>query len=202
MEQPGTDTLGGTQPDAAGASDERLLSAFIKGDETMFSELVHRYEKPLYAFISRITGETADASDLFQETFMRVCQHAGSFRSDSSFKTWLYAIAANLCRSRLRKRRREPMLSIEDAPALSTGSRGASSGPECEEIGRHVAAAVRGLPPEQREVVVMRVYEEMSYAEIADALERPLGTVKSQMHSSVTKLRGSLRDIAKAYGIA
>ena len=202
MEQPGIDTLGGTQPDATGASDERLLSAFIEGDETMFSELVHRYEKPLYAFISRIIGETGDASDLFQETFVRVYQNAGSFRSESRFKTWLYAIAANLCRSRIRKQRREASVSIEDAARLSASRPGPPGALDAKEIGRRVAGAVRELPLEQGEVVVLRVYEEMSYAEIADALERPLGTVKSQMRRAVTKLRGSLRDIAKAYGIA
>ena len=202
MEQPGTDILSGRSADATRASDERLLSAFLEGDETMFSALVHRYEQPLHAFICRVTGEPADAADLFQETFVRVYQKAGTFRSDSSLKTWLYSIAVNLCRSQMRKRRGELHVPIEAGRGVAVHSRPGPNGLEAEEIGSRVAAAVKRLPLEQREVFVLRVYDEMTYGDISAALERPLGTVKSQMRSALAKLRGDLRDIARAYGVA
>ena len=203
MSQAGTDTFGGVQS-AIRASDEEILSTFLKGDEAMFTELVRRYEKPLYAFICRMTGDEADASDLFQETFVRVYRSAGSFRRDSRFKTWLYAIAANLCRSRLRKDRGEVTLSLDAGDAareLSSPGEPGPNGLESEEIGRHVTAAVKELPSEQREVVLLRVYDEMSYAEIATTLGRPLGTVKTQMRLAVQRLRGRLHGIAQAYGM-
>ncbi len=185
--------------------DEEILSAFLKGDEAMFTELVRRYEKPLYAFLCRMTDSPADAPDLFQETFVRVYRNAGSFRRDSGFKTWLYAIAANLCRSRLRKGRGEATISLDAgdfAWKLSSADAPRPNGLESEEIGRHVAAAVKELPGEQREVFLLRVYDEMSYAEIATALGRPLGTVKTQMRLAVQRLRGKLHGMAQAYGMA
>jgi len=203
MNQAGIDTFGGVQS-AARAPDEEILSTFLKGDETMFAELVRRYEKPLYAFLCRMTGDPADAPDLFQETFVRVYRSAGSFRRDSRFKTWLYAIASNLCRSRLRKGRGEETLSLDTgdfAWELASADAPGQSGLESEEIGRHVAAAVKELPGEQREVFLLRVYDEMSYAEIATTLGRPLGTVKTQMRIAVQRLRGRLHGIAQAYGM-
>jgi RNA polymerase sigma-70 factor (ECF subfamily) len=204
MNQAGIDTFGGVQS-AVRAPDEEILSTFLKGDETMFAELVRRYEKPLYAFLCRMTDDPADAPDLFQETFVRVYRSAGSFQQDSRFKTWLYAIAANLCRSRLRKARGEATLSLDTGDFawefLSADAPG-PNGLESEEIGRHVAAAVKELPSEQREVFLLRVYDEMSYAEIATTLVRPLGTVKTQMRLAVQRLRGRLHGIGQAYGMA
>ena len=179
-------------------SDEELLAAFLRGEEAMFAELVRRYEEPLHAFICRLTGEPAEAPDLFQETFIRVFQHAATFRGESRFKTWLYAIAANVCRSH-RKRGRESFSAAEKTPVpFSHGTNGAA---EAKEIGQRIGQAVGALPLEQREVFVLKVYDELSYAEIARAVGRPLGTVKSQMRLALGKLRAELRQIAEAYGV-
>jgi len=183
-------------------SDEQLLAAFLRGEDTMFAEIVRRYEAPLHAFICRLTGDAGEAPDLFQETFIRVAQHAGSFRAESRFKTWLYAIAANVCRSHLRQAKRRQSLSadaVPDEPDRGPGPNGAAAS---REIGQRIATAVGALPVEQREVFILKAYDELSYPEIARALGRPLGTVKSQMRLALTKLRVELREIAEAYGVA
>jgi len=179
------------------ASDERLLEGFLGGDEAMFNELIQRHERPLYAFICRFVGDPGDAADLFQETFTRVVRHGGSFRGASRFRTWLYAIAANLCRSHLRKARRARDSARVDPTLHPDPSAGPGNLVASREIGERVALAVQRLPGEQREVVVLRVYDDMSYREIAEVVERPLGTVKSQMRLALGKLRSDLRAIAQ-----
>jgi RNA polymerase sigma-70 factor (ECF subfamily) len=186
----------------ANASDEGLLSGFLSGDATMFSTLVHRYEKPLFSFICRLSGNEAEAADIFQETFVRAYRHANQFRSGSTFKTWLYAIATNTWRYRLRQHRAQPVVALDPDPQIADPAPEPAGRLQAQEIGTRIADAVKQLPVQQREVFVLRQYEEMGYQEIAAALGRPLSTVKSQMRLAVMKLRGDLRSIAKVYGLA
>ena len=182
-------------------SDEELLAAFLRGEEAMFAELVRRYEEPLHAFICRLTAEPGEAPDLFQETFVRVVEHAGTFRGESRFKTWLYAIAANVCRSHVRKQMRRRPQSTGEAPEQPDLAPGPNGAAQATEIGQRIAAAVGTLPHDQREVFVLRAYDEMTYSQIAEALGRPLGTVKTQMRAALQKLRKELHSIAEAYGV-
>jgi len=175
--------------------DEELLAGFMSGDQAMFESLVCRYEKPLYAFLCRMTGDETEAEDLFQETFVRVCRHGDTFEGRGSFKSWLYAIAANACRSHLatRKVRRtgdQPAVEPVDPAPQPAASLAAS------EAGERVKLAVAALPAEQREVLVLKVYQDLSYPEIARALDRPIGTVKSQMRYGIQKLRVILHGVA------
>jgi len=184
------------------APDEELLSAFLSGEDTMFGELVRRYEQPLHAFICRLSGRPSAAPDLFQETFMRAFENAGSFRGTSSFRTWLYAIAANVCRSHQRKAQRDRHVSTETGAERADGSPGPDADAASRDVAARIARAVGELPDQQREVFVLRVYEEMGYPQIAEAVGRPLGTVKSQMRLALSKLRGQLRELADAYDLA
>lgn len=183
------------------ASDEALLAGYLNGSESMFAELVHRYERPLHGFICRLTGEPGVAADLFQETFVRVVAKGDTFRGRSRFKTWLYAIAANLCRSHLRKTTRRGTVTMADPPAQVDEGLGPDDHARDREVGERIAAAVAELPVVQREVFVLKAYEQLKYDEIARALGRPLGTVKTQMRAALHKLRRELRSIAEAYGV-
>ena len=97
-------------------TDEELMRRAAHGDEDAFALLVRRYESPLYGYLRRMLGNGADAEDAFQETFLRVHQHRSRYRQGAPFRPWLYQIATNLCRDRLRSRRRHPQVSL-DAPA-------------------------------------------------------------------------------------
>ena len=186
---------------ATDVSDGQLLADFVGGDATMLAELVRRYEGPLYSFICRMRGSPDEASDLFQETFMRVCRHAETFRGDSSFKTWLYSIAANLCRSRLRSVRHERSRVSPLDDDVVDASPGPDRSAQSDEIGKRIGLAVKELPDDQREVIILRVYDRMSYREVAEVVGRPLGTVKSQMQRALGRLRTTLREVAEAHGV-
>jgi RNA polymerase sigma-70 factor (ECF subfamily) len=197
------------EPKAAGpaapagqeTSDEELLSAFLRGEREMFTALVQRYERPLYGYLCRLTGSAEEADDVFQETFLQVWRKADSFRGASTFRTWLYAVAINVSRSRARRRRGRP-----DAGPFPAEQANGAAGPDgqaqAREVGRLIAGAVGRLPAEQREVFVLRAYEEMTYPEIADSVGRPLGTVKSQMRLALARLQRDLTELGRAWDIA
>lgn len=187
--------------------DEELMAQAQGGDQEAFALLVHRYEKPLFSFLRRMTGNTADAEDVFQDTFLRVHLHRDQFRSGSPFRPWLYRIAANLSVDRLRRRKRWWWFSL-DAPSgdnpegLSLGdtlaARGAhaDTGARTDETARALEQALAALPAKHRTVFLMARYEDLSYEEIAQALEIPLGTVKSRLNTAVQRLRDAMKEFS------
>ena len=196
-EKAGPPAPGPSQP-----SDEQALAAYLRGDKAMVAELVRRYERPLFGLLIRLTGRPADAADLFQETFLRVMQHADSFAGESRFKTWLYSVAINVSRMHRRGALRHPAEPLDAAPPPAVRDPGPDGGAERSEIGARVAEAVERLPEAQREVLVMKVYDDMNYREIAAALGRPVSTVKSQMRLALERLRGVLHGLGRDYGAA
>ncbi|MBS3762076.1 MAG: sigma-70 family RNA polymerase sigma factor [Planctomycetes bacterium] len=183
-------------------SDKDLLLGFIEGDMTMFETMVRRYEKPLHGLLYKLTGNRTVAADLFQETFMRVFQKAESFRGNSSFKTWLYTIATNLCRSHWRKKASRDSRPLNGSPEPRSTDPSPSRQVESGEIGERIEEAVSELPAEQKEVFILKIYHEMTYAEIADTVQIPPGTVKSRMRLALQKLRKQLEDIAEAHDVS
>jgi len=198
-----SDGAGAAAPGKRQPTDEEALAAYRLGDQTMMAELIRRYERPLYAFLSRLTGRPDEAADLFQETFLRAVAHADSFAGRSRFKTWLYSIAVNCCRAQGRRAGRGlEVTGREDVQPPANGSPGPDGLTEQEEVGRRIAEAVSRLPEPQKEVFLLRAYEEMDYHEIASSLGRPVGTVKSQMRLALGKMRGFLHDLGQVYGLA
>jgi RNA polymerase sigma-70 factor (ECF subfamily) len=185
-------------------SDEALIREFLRGEQAMFETLVRRYEAPLGNFIYRYLGDAARTEEIFQEVFLRVYTRAAQFRSEGRFRSWLYAIAANLCRDELRRRPRSSV-------SLNGQTTGEGNSPlkervpapvpapdevaEQRELGRLIRAAVDTLPETQREVFLLYEYQGLSYREIAEALDRPLGTIKSQMHHALKHLRRKLEKL-------
>ena len=189
----------------SGASDESLVAESVEGSEQAFETIVRRYETPLMNFLFRYLHDTQEAQEVFQETFIRVYTKAGSFDPKRKFKTWLYTIAVNLARTSLKRRRSSPLLAREDTSGggqdkiVLEGEAPEQYSPEStqrkREIGEMVKEAVSSLPLRQREVFVLFQYQELSYAEIASILGRPLGTIKSQMHYAVLALREKLKEV-------
>jgi RNA polymerase sigma-70 factor (ECF subfamily) len=187
------------------ASDEKLMELFLEGDRKAFEELVHRYETQLVNFLYRYLSDTGEAEEAFQETFIRVYTKAESFDREKKFKTWLYTIAINLARTALKRRRAAPLLAREQESqeaqdrTVLEGQAAAGDSPErtqeSTETGELIKRAVMSLPQKQREVFVLCQYQGLSHAEIASILDRPVGTIKSQMHYAVVALREKLREV-------
>ncbi len=174
------------------ATDEALIKKFRAGDRGAFAQLVSKYERPLVNFLYRMTGDAGRAEELFQESFLRVFKHAGRFDTSRKFKTWLYTIASNLARNELRRRGKE--LPLTGVPA-STGP-GPQEKLESKEVEESVRGAVALLPEDQRLVLTMRIYQELTYEEIGEILGCSTGTAKSRMFYAMEKLRRHLEYLA------
>jgi len=181
-------------------SDEELVLALRDGDTDSLGVLVSRWQEPLYRFTVRILSRPDDARDVCQETFLRVLRQCGRFREGARFSTWMYQIALNLCRDQMRRHRRwrwTPLVEAspgEDAPA---GHEEIVRDTPADEAARQerrelVARALADLPPDQREVLVMKEFEGMKFREIAEILGCPESTVKSRMYYGLTGLRNAL----------
>lgn len=195
----------GRQPlevhDLASVSDEDLVLALGAGDTHSLGVLVARWERPLYSFAYRLLTKREDARDVCQETFLRVLKKADRFKKGARFSTWMYQIALNLCRDHMRKKRRWGLL-IADTPAPGTNeatdldrfasSDDPSAGVERREHREIVSRALSRIPPEQREVLILKEFEGLRFREIADILGCPESTVKSRMYYGLSGLRTAL----------
>jgi len=168
--------------------DEWLMAQVAAGRRDHLEPLVRRYACPLLTFIRRMLGDHHRAEEVFQEVFLSVWCKRHLYEFPRSFKSWLYAIAVNACHAA----QRSPAVRCAglEEPELAVA---ASPTPEDQVIAAEtallVSAAVAQLPAQQRAVVVLRVWQGLSYAEIADIVERSEGTVRSHMHHGLNGLR-------------
>lgn len=171
-------------------SDEELLRGFSGGQREALSLLAERFERPLLNLACAMLGSPELAVDAVQETWLRVIRHAGSFNGRSGVKTWLYRIAINQCRSQLSARPSgEPAEreGEERAPALNPAEEAARRD-EAERLKR----AVERLSAPLREAVLLCYTHGLTHEEAAEAMDVPVGTVKSRVHAALEKLRSDL----------
>ncbi len=184
-------------------TDEQLVGALRAGDRESLGVLIDRWEQPLYRFVYRMVPRPEDASDVCQETFLRVFRKADRFRDGSRFSTWMYQIALNLCRDQARKRQRWSRILApapaprDDDPATDrleafAGDDDPAVEAEERERRRALRRALKRIPAEQREVLVMKEYQGMKFREIAEILGCPESTVKSRMYYGLKGLRDQL----------
>ncbi len=172
--------------------DEQRLIALVKdGDEAAFNELVCIYKDKIVNFIHQLTGDYQKAVDLSQETFLRVYFKADRYRPIAPLSSWIYAIAANLAKTEIKRRRRANIVSIAELPPtvdISTPSgEAADSG-----LASNLRRALDGLNPRYRIPVVLKDVEGYSQEEIALIIKRPVGTVKARISRGRAMLRKTL----------
>lgn len=167
------------------------------GDEASFAALVEAYQTPIYNLCYRMLGEAGEAEDAAQETFLRAYSQLASYDPSRPFKTWLFSIANHHCIDRLRKRRLT-WLSLEDDLPPHPALQEQAPGPEDASVRREQTEALQALlarlAPDDRSVVVMRYWYDLSYEEIADATRTTVSAVKSRLH----RARGSLGEMLAA----
>jgi RNA polymerase sigma-70 factor, ECF subfamily len=175
-------------------SDSEVVRQIRSGDDNAFDELMRRYEHPVVNFVYRILGNVEDADDVAQEVFVRVYQNLDTYRPETKFSTWLFALARNAAIDRVRWRERHPTESIESGPELTTSST-SSHDAETREVGEQIAAAVAKLPEDQRTALVLAEYHGLSYAEIAGVMHCSEKSVESRLYRAKQTLRSWLRHL-------
>ncbi|MFO1462747.1 MAG: RNA polymerase sigma factor [bacterium] len=167
--------------------DRRDIDAVLAGDLAAFNRLVQRYQRPIYYLALRMLRVPEDADDVTQKTFVKAFRALGGFRFESSFKTWLSAIAINLCRTELMRAKR-PMDELpENLPDRGHEERRVEEERAFQRA--HLEAALERLPPRQKEVVTLRIYQELPFKEIAKALNSTETAVKVNFHHAMKSLR-------------
>ena len=167
-----------------------------RGDEAAFGQLMARWELPVKAVIARLVFNASEAEDLAQETFVRLWQQRERFREGAAFRPWVFAIAVNLARNRLRWWRRRPTVQLEAWTETAPAGPGAGSGTaglEQTERSAAVRDAIAALPAELREAVVLFEYEPLSQQEIALAVGATPKAVETRIYRAREKLRVALK---------
>jgi len=186
-------------PDPAPPSsdtDTLLVQRTLAGDQRAFEMLVVKYQRRVERLIGRMVRDTDLVQDIAQETFIRAYRALGQFRGEAQFYTWLYRIAVNTAKKQLMELKRDPLVLMS---AMSSGDDDETSGLEHElnaqvadaetpeavlaskEIAEAVNAAMEALPKELGQAITLREIEGLSYEEIAQALDCPIGTVRSRI---------------------
>jgi RNA polymerase sigma-70 factor (ECF subfamily) len=187
------------------ADDSRLISGCRQGREEDYRQLLSRYEGYIYSLCYRLLGHREDALEMSQEAMLKVVTNLGSYQLNRPFKPWLRKVVVNVCLNFLRQRQ-TATLSLdrtmeEDLPLEGLLAAGSESDPtsraEWLDTRNTLQQALKGLPPPLRLVLVLRHQEGMSYQEIADVMQLPLGTVKTNLFRARRLLRRILQD---AYG--
>jgi RNA polymerase sigma-70 factor (ECF subfamily) len=173
--------------------DEWLMAQAALGQRDALEPLVRRYAGPLVGFIRRLVRDPHRSEELFQEVFLAVWQKRGQYQFPRPFKPWLFAIALNKCRADFRKPARLTLEIEADSPATPCSTEVApAEAAIAGETSELVARAVHELPPQQRTVVALRVWEGLSYEEIAQITGRTEATVRSNMHHGLAALRKAM----------
>jgi RNA polymerase sigma-70 factor (ECF subfamily) len=191
----------GTKPDAA--EDRKLARAAQKGDEHAFRELVVRYQRRVYQLALGMTKDPDDAMDIAQETFVRVHRYLPSFKGDSSFFTWTYRIAMNLCLDAQRRKGRPERIDSSEGDeaeieAAMDPPSAALAGPQRaalnSELKEKIEEALSGLSENHRSILILREVEGLSYEELARVLGIRKGTVMSRLFHARLKMQKKLRE--------
>ncbi len=179
-----------------GRTDEELVEACLAGEDSAFDVLLGRWEKRIRGAIYRLVGSDEEARDLCQEAFLKAYKSLRSFKQEARFSSWLYQIALNLCRDRIRRRRGKTMVSLDELE--EGGAAMPVAGPTALDLlqerdtSRLVAQAIEALPGEQREVIILKEYQGLTFLEIAQALDVPISTVKTRLYRGLDQLRSRL----------
>ena len=177
-----------------GLLDEELVAAFQGGDAAAFDVLVRRWERKIQGAVYRMLRSEEEAQDVCQEAFLKAFRGLGTFRGQARFSSWLYQIALNLCRDRMRRKKGKTWVSLDEIGETAQAARGPSvlELVETGDLSRRVVAAMSALPDEQREVIVLKEYEGRTFPEIAEILDVPVSTVKTRLYRGLTQLRRRL----------
>jgi RNA polymerase sigma-70 factor (ECF subfamily) len=189
----------GTNQLETATNDEQMVERALSGDPEAFGEIVQRWERRIFALAFGMLGREEDARDATQETFLAAFRNLRGFRGEAKVSSWLHRIAVNQCITRQRRAKVRGETALEDEAeknaAVFALPLDVSPARTVEKTERSLAVrrAVGLLPPDLRQVVVMKEFEELTFQQISEALELPLSTVKSRLYTALRQLQMRLQ---------
>ncbi len=181
------------------AAERDLVRRAQEGDNGAFSELVLSHQQFAYNVALRAVNNNQDAEDIVQEAFVRAWRSLSRFRLEARFKTWMYRIVMNLCYNQLPRLRREPEMLDEDQEGKWNTDNGKMGDPvsslESKEILDLVQRQIQNLPGKYQIMLLLRIQENCSYAEISEIMDLPLGTVKTGLFRARKRLKEAVTQV-------
>jgi RNA polymerase sigma-70 factor (ECF subfamily) len=172
--------------------DYTLVERYLGGDVTAFDEIMIRYERQIYRVCYRFVENRDDARDLAQDVFVKAFEHLGTFRRESSLKTWLYRIATNHCINHVKKHSQEFVEVSEDTGSIRPS---VLAQMEQDQEREQFHRLIKRLPPKQKAILELRVNEQLSYDEIARMSGRSVSTIKASVFFALEKLRKLVKHV-------
>jgi RNA polymerase sigma-70 factor, ECF subfamily len=163
--------------------DSKVIERVLDGDSEAFNLLIRQWERPIYNFIVRMIGDRNEAMDLSQDCFMKAYRELRTLKDRDRFSSWLYRIAHNACLSQIRRNHGKTWVELDP-------DWGVAESPLENRLA--VEKALAQLPPDQREAVVLKVFQSLKFEEIAAIQDAPISTVKSRLYMGFEKLRAIL----------
>ncbi len=163
--------------------DSKVIERVLDGDAEAFNLLIRQWERPIYNFIVRMIGDRNEAMDLSQDCFMKAYRELRTLKDRDRFSSWLYRIAHNACLSQIRKNHGKTWVELDP-------DWGAAESPLENRLA--IEKALAQLPPDQREAVILKVFQSLKFEEIAAIQDAPISTVKSRLYMAFEKLRAIL----------
>ena len=182
-------------------TDEELIRRFQAGDERAYVELVNRYKDKLLNFVFQFLGDIEQAEDVVQDTMVRLYEKKHYYKEIAKFSTWIYTIARNLANTELRKRKRRKTTYLShmskeerqyEIPAVQDD---VDQSLHNEFINDRIQSAIKNLPEHYKLVIILRDIQELSYDDISNIVEVPLGTIKSRINRARIQLQAELQDL-------
>jgi len=169
--------------------DNDLINGFLNGDESAFNKLIRKYQTKIYWQARRMSGSHDDADEILQEVLLVVYNKLNTFKFESSFSTWLYRITATRSINYIKKRDLKKMFSLDVLKNKSSSSNSVSENIESAEQVSRIEKHLQKLPPKQREVFIMRAFDELSYDEIASITGKSAGSIKANYFHAAIKMK-------------
>lgn len=176
-------------------SDAELVHTFIQGDEKALETLIYRYKDKIYTSIYMLVKDKYIAEDIFQDAFLKMIRtmRDGRYSEQGKFLPWAIRVAHNLCMDYFRKVRQQVFITLPDGKDISeligTTAEGASDRIETQQVNKSIRRLIEELPEEQREVIVLRMYGDLSFKEIADITSVSINTALGRMRYGLINLR-------------
>ena len=194
-------------PGSTDLTDAEILSNVAEGNIEAYGKIVNRYRIRLYNFVYRFVGERETAEDIVQETFLRAFRKRKEYRAIANFSTWLFTIAGNLAKSELRRRKRWRLFSLHRDDDSDTGidlpdeTYRPDTVTESSIADVDIQRAISSLAANYRQVILLRDVEGLSYQEISEVVDCPVGTVKSRVNRARLKLQQKLKNQGRDVGL-
>jgi RNA polymerase sigma-70 factor, ECF subfamily len=175
-------------------NDFELIKKFVDGDETSFNKIINKYKDKIYWHARRMAGNHLDADEIVQEVLLTIYKNLKNFQFKSSLYTWIYKITSTRSLNFLKRRKIKELLSLEDqSDKLNKDSSDIIADMETKEKLEMVDRALQRLPSKQREIFILRNYENLSYKEISEITGKSIGALKSNYFHSMKKIMEKMK---------